>query len=182
MAKKFIQVFLLDVAENLNRPFDQLYISAWASKVAKNLLANTGNAGDADSIPALGRSPGGRNGNPLQYSCLGNPMDRGAWWTTVHGVGKSQTELSKHINTHTHTHTLAFAFQSCDSQPRLHSGITWKALKNPKSEPHSSILPSICSYLYLSLSPVCSSVSIIYLSLCIICLSVHLSIKTMVML
>ena len=180
MAKKFIQVFLLDVAENLNRLSDQLYISAWASKVAKNLPANTGNAGDVDSIPALGRSPGGRNGNPLQYSCLGNPMDRGAWWATVHEVGKSQTELSKHINTH--THTLAFAFQFCDSQPRLHSGITWKALKNPKSEPYPSILPSICSYLYLSLSPVCSSVSIIYPSLCIIRLSVHLSIKTMVML
>ena len=88
LAKKFIQVFLLDVAENLNRLSDQLYISAWASKVAKNLPANTGNAGDADSIPALGRSPGGRNGNPLQYSCLGNPMDRGACWATVLRVAK----------------------------------------------------------------------------------------------
>ena len=73
--------------------------------MAKNLPANTGDAGDSGSIPALGRSPGGRNGNPLQYSCLGNPMDRGAWWTTVHGVRKSQTQLSKHACTHTHTHT-----------------------------------------------------------------------------
>ena len=40
-------------------------------------------------IPGLGRSPGERNGNPLQYSCLENPMDRGAWWATVHGVAKS---------------------------------------------------------------------------------------------
>ena len=40
------------------------------------------------SVPGWGRSPGGGNGNPLQYSCLGNPMDRGAWWTTVHGVAK----------------------------------------------------------------------------------------------
>ena len=50
--------------------------------------------GDLGSIPGLGRSPGERNGNPLQYSCLENPMDRGAWWATVHGVAKSQTQLS----------------------------------------------------------------------------------------
>ena len=48
-------------------------------------------AGDPGSIPGLGRSPGGRNGNSLQYSCLENPMDRGAWWVTVHGVAKSRT-------------------------------------------------------------------------------------------
>ena len=46
---------------------------------------------DAGSIPGLGRSPGGENGNPLQYSCLGNPMDREAWQATVHRVAKSQT-------------------------------------------------------------------------------------------
>ena len=45
-------------------------------------------AGDAGSIPGLGRSPGGGHGNPLQYSCLENPMDRGAWWATAHGVAK----------------------------------------------------------------------------------------------
>ena len=49
------------------------------------------NAGDLGSIPGLGRSPGEGNGNPLQYSCLENSMDRGAWWATVHGVTKSQT-------------------------------------------------------------------------------------------
>ena len=48
------------------------------------------NAGGTGSIPGSGRSPGERNGNPPQYSCLGNPTDRGAWWTTVHGVAKSQ--------------------------------------------------------------------------------------------
>jgi len=53
--------------------------------VVKNLPAN---AGDAGSIPGLARSPGGGNGNPLQYSCLENPMDRGAWWAIVHGVSK----------------------------------------------------------------------------------------------
>ena len=51
-------------------------------------------AGDLGSIPGLGRSSGGGNGNPLQYSSLENPMDRGAWWALVHGVTKSQTGLS----------------------------------------------------------------------------------------
>ena len=50
--------------------------------------------GDIDSVPGLGRSPGGGNGNPHQYCCLGNPMDRGAWLATVHGVTKSQTWLT----------------------------------------------------------------------------------------
>ena len=55
---------------------------------------STCNAGDPGSIPGLGRSPGEGNGNPLQCSCLKNSMDRGAWWATVHGVKKSQTQLS----------------------------------------------------------------------------------------
>ena len=53
--------------------------------------ASAYNAGDLGSIPGLERSPGERNGNPLQYSCLENPMDGGAWLATVHGVAKSQT-------------------------------------------------------------------------------------------
>ena len=53
--------------------------------VIKNLPANSG---DTSLIPGWGRSPGEGNGNPLQYSCLENPMDRGAWWATVHGVVK----------------------------------------------------------------------------------------------
>ena len=52
------------------------------------------NEGDLGLIPGLGRSPGGGHGNPLRCSCLENPMDRGAWWATVHGVAKSQTRLS----------------------------------------------------------------------------------------
>ena len=52
------------------------------------------NAGDLGLIPGLRRPPGEGNGNPLQYSCLENPMDRGAWWATVHGVTKSRTRLS----------------------------------------------------------------------------------------
>ena len=59
--------------------------------VVKNLPANAGDTGVAGSIPGLRRSSGGENGNPLQYSCLENPMSRGAWQTTVHRVIKSQT-------------------------------------------------------------------------------------------
>ena len=59
--------------------------------VVKNLPANAGDVSDAGSIPGLGRFLGGGNGNPLQYSCLENLMDRGAWQTTVHGVAKNQT-------------------------------------------------------------------------------------------
>ena len=68
-----------------------------ASQVAlmvKNLPANAGDLRDAGSIPGSRRCPGGGHGHPLQYSCLGNPMDRGAWQATVHGVAKSPTRLS----------------------------------------------------------------------------------------
>ena len=58
----------------------------------KNLPAT---AGDLGSIPGSGRSPGEGNGNPLQYSCLENPMDRGAWWAIVHRVAKSRTQLKQ---------------------------------------------------------------------------------------
>ena len=56
--------------------------------------ASAWNSGDPGLIPGLGRSPGEGNGNPLQYSCLENPMEGGAWWATVHGVAKSRTRLS----------------------------------------------------------------------------------------
>ena len=64
------------------------------SSVVKNPCANAGETEDAGSIPGSGRYPGERNGSPCQYSCLKNPMDRGAWQATVHGVAKSQTQLS----------------------------------------------------------------------------------------
>ena len=63
--------------------------------MVKNLPAHAGDARDAGSIPGLGRTPGVENGNPLQYSCLGNSTDRGAWWATVHGAAKSWTRLEK---------------------------------------------------------------------------------------
>ena len=60
----------------------------------KEYTCSAGDTGDACSIPGLGTSPGGENGNPLQYSCLENPMDRGAWWARVQRVAKSRTWLS----------------------------------------------------------------------------------------
>ena len=59
------------------------------------LMEGAGDVGDVGLIPVLGRSPGGRHGNPLQYSCVENPMDTGAWWATVHKVIKSQTLLKQ---------------------------------------------------------------------------------------
>ena len=68
----------------------------------KNLPANAGDVRDSDSIPGSGRFPGGEHGNALQYSCLENPMDRGAWWAILHRITKSWTwlkQLSMHRNT-----------------------------------------------------------------------------------
>ena len=65
------------------------------------------NAGVVDLIPRMGRFPGEGNGNPLQYSHLGNPMDRGTWQTKVHGVTKSQTQLSDDSDNRTSTATLS---------------------------------------------------------------------------
>ena len=67
--------------------------------VIKNLPANAGDVREVVSVPGLGRSPGGERGNPLQYSCLENPMDRGAWRAPVHSVTQSWTGL-KQLSTH----------------------------------------------------------------------------------
>ena len=93
------------------------------------------NTGDRGSIPGSGRAAGGGIGNPLQYSCLQNSMDREAWWATVHGVTKSRIRLS---NTHTHTHlfisgvyllynvVLVSAVQQSKSAVRIHiSPLPW---------------------------------------------------------
>ena len=80
------------------------YQTSWASQavlVIKNLLTNAGDTRDAGSIPGSGRNPGGGNDNLLQYSCLENSMDRGAWWAAVRGVENSRTRLKrlKHVHT-----------------------------------------------------------------------------------
>ena len=77
--------------------FQLLDIFSWASQVAlvvKNPTPSAGDIRDTGLIPGLGRSPGEGNGNPLQDSCLGNHMDRGAWWATVQKVTESQTPPS----------------------------------------------------------------------------------------
>ena len=71
----------------------------WLS--SKESTCNTEATWDMGSVPLRGGSPGGGHGNPLQYSCLENPMDKGAWWATVHEVAKSRTGL-KRLSTHTH--------------------------------------------------------------------------------
>ena len=85
-----------------------IHIHIQASQMAlvvKNLPANTGDATDVGPVPGSGRSPGEGNGNPLQYPCLGNSMNRGAWLAIVHVVTKTWTILSAHTHTHKHTHT-----------------------------------------------------------------------------
>ena len=75
-----------------------IYVNVWASwveLVIKNLPAKAGYIRDAGSIPGLRRSPGRGHGNPLQYFCLENPMNRGGWWATVHRVTKSWTQLKR---------------------------------------------------------------------------------------
>ena len=84
--------------------------------MVKNPPVNAGDVGDSGLISRLGRSPGGRHGNPLQYSCLEKPMDRGAWWATVHTITKSRTWL-KWLRMHTRTHRdllLPFCSLFCD--------------------------------------------------------------------
>ena len=75
--KNYIYIYTLNI-----------YIGFPGGSVVKNPPANSGDAGDLGSIPGSGRSPGEGNGDPLQYSCLRNPMDRGTWWVTIHGVTK----------------------------------------------------------------------------------------------
>ena len=70
------------------------------AQLVKNPPVNAGDIRDTSLIPESGRSPGGRHGNPLQYSCLKNPMDRGSWWATVHRVAESGTTVvTKHACT-----------------------------------------------------------------------------------
>ena len=78
--------------------------------VVKNLPANTGDVRDTGLISGLGRSPGGRRGSPLHYSCLEKPMDRGAWWIVVHRVAKSQTGM-KQLSTHVYSACFSLSTQ-----------------------------------------------------------------------
>ena len=93
------------------------------------------NAGDPGSLPGSGRSSGEGNGNPLQYSCLKNSVDRGIWWTTVHGVTKSRTQLSDFHSLTSYVSwvyfnliSLNFLFKSLPSPTPLFLLFSWKAL------------------------------------------------------
>ena len=68
--------------------------------VVSNLPANAGDIRDTGLIPESGRCPGEGNGNPFQYSCLENPIDRGVWWATIHG-GHKESDVTEHLRTHT---------------------------------------------------------------------------------
>ena len=87
--------------------------------VVKNPPANTGETREEGSVPGPGRPPGGGNGNPLQYSCLENVVDRGAWWATVHSFAKSQTHWSDLAHTHA---ALLNLFNPSASSPEVITG------------------------------------------------------------
>ena len=89
------------------------------ASVVKNAPAN---AGDAGLIPGSGRSSGEGNGNSLQYSCLGNPMDRGVWWTTVHGVTK-ELDTIQQVNKKKSLENSTFDLFSC---PLPFQGVYWE--------------------------------------------------------
>ena len=81
---------------------------------SSEVKASACNTGELGLIPRLGRSPGEGKSNPLQYSCLENPIDRGAWWAAVHGVAKSRTQLSDFTSLHfsltRYFHFLCFSY------------------------------------------------------------------------
>jgi len=91
--------------------------------VVKDLPANAGYTRGVGSVPGLGSSPGVGNGNPFQYSCLENVLDRGASWSTVHGIAESQTTLS--------THTRFVMPQFCGSTDDTHPHYLLRTVQNP---------------------------------------------------
>ena len=93
MYRNFCESLMVEIEENerINKHYANVYMDFPGGSVVKNQPAR---AGDSRLISGLERSPGEGNGNPLQDSCLGNSMDRGAWQATVHGVSKSWTRLS----------------------------------------------------------------------------------------
>ena len=111
--------------------------------VVKNLPANTRNAKDAGSIPGSRRSPGGGNGYSLQYSCLENSMNRGAWWAAVDGVAKSQTRLSAWA--YTYSHTLVNCVTSKQDEEVQGSG-KWSEVTCPRYQVRSGrpLVTSLC--------------------------------------
>ena len=114
--------------------------------VVKNPPGSAGDARDAGSYPGLGRSSGIGNGNPLQYSCLENSMDRGAWWATVHGIAKSQTWLRDWSHTQmgecivNNGHTLTLIVPLIPQSPFL----WWSGLESALITLTCSLLHELC--------------------------------------
>ena len=107
-----IFTWVISTLSNRRNIFIMSYRKKWASQVVlviKKPPANAGDIRDASLIPGSARSPGGEHDNPLQYSCLENPMDKGAWWATVHRVAESWTQL-KRLSTHTCTHKREYVY------------------------------------------------------------------------
>ena len=128
--------------------------------MVKNPPTNAGDVRDVDLIPGLERCPAGGDGNPRQYSCMENSMDRGAWWATAHRfAAKSRTRLSTHSYTHTYTHTIkigglkhiiSFLLWSLETEIKLSEG--WFPLRplssackaNPQPYPHRVLTRCVC--------------------------------------
>ena len=94
--------------------------------MAKNLPANAGDIRDASLIPGSGRSLGGGNGNPLQYSCLENPMDRGAWWAT----GSKESDTTKLLSMHKHDLVTVLAKGNTSNIPWISDDFTTDPTKS----------------------------------------------------
>ena len=97
-------------------------------------------------IPGLGRSLRGESGNPLQYSSLVNPMDRGAWWANAHGVTKSQTRLSTCTCGHTHTHAHMHAHTCTHMCAHIHAHTYIRAHTDIRAHMHSHIHTRTCTH------------------------------------
>ena len=125
-----------------NRHLFGVVLASLVAPVVKNLPANAGDIRDAGLIPGSGRSPGGGHGSPLQYSCLENPMDRGAWRATVYGVTKSQTRLKWH-STHTSVYQLRgeslrqvkYIYEDKGCR-KMNSPFHWEGLLSPQASGH----------------------------------------------
>ena len=120
------------------------WLPRWLS--VKNLLAN---AGDVGLIPGLGRFPGRGHGNPLQYSCLENAMDKGAWWVIVHGFEKSQIWLSDYTTTKTSDRSAVRTKITHSSSLSLNIiSVVWDPFPHPS--PHLQVQTGWCFFPVLS--------------------------------
>ena len=124
------------------------------SSVVKNLPANAGEAGDMSLSPRLGRSHGEGNGNPLQYFCLENSIDRGAWWATIHGITE-ESDMTEQLRTHLHTQLYKLFFISIPILQIKKMRIKQTADHSVREQNSNSILltPNTCSFPLSTRSP-----------------------------